>query len=89
MLEENGWRESPLFNAKEKAVIAWAEAVTNLTAKEDDAAFADMKRHFGTEQLVSLTLICGLWNLTGRVAEALHLVVEPPGERIAFQEGGE
>ncbi len=48
-----------------------------------------MKKHFSTEQLVSLTLICGLWNLTGRVAEALHLVVEPPGERIAFQEGSE
>ena len=63
--------------------------MTNLTAREDEAAFAAMKRHFGTEQLVSLTLICGLWNLTGRVAEALHLVVEPPGERIAFQEGQE
>lgn len=63
--------------------------MTNLTAKEDEAAFGAMKRHFGTEQLVSLTLICGLWNLTGRVAEALHLVVEPPGERIAFQEGEE
>ena len=60
--------------------------MTNLTAKKDDAAFAAMKRHFPTEQLVSLTLICGLWNLTGRVAEALHLVVEPPGERIEFQE---
>ena len=63
--------------------------MTNLTAREDEAAFSAMKRHFGTEQLVSLTLICGLWNLTGRVAEALHLVVEPPGERIAFQEGEE
>ena len=63
--------------------------MTNLTAREDEAAFAAMKQHFGTEQLVSLTLICGLWNLTGRVAEALHLVVEPPGERIAFQEGEE
>lgn len=63
--------------------------MTNLTAREDEASFEAMKRHFGTEQLVSLTLICGLWNLTGRVAEALHLVVEPPGERIAFQEGEE
>ena len=88
-MEGDGWRESTLFNEKEKAAICWAEEVTNLTAKGNDAAFEAMKKHFSTEQLVSLTLICGLWNLTGRVAEALHLVVEPPGERIAFQEGSE
>ncbi|MFP6871407.1 MAG: hypothetical protein VCE91_19105 [Nitrospinota bacterium] len=62
--------------------------MTNLTAKKNDRAFEDMERHFSTEQLASLTILCGLWNLTGRVAEALHLVVEPPGGRIAFQEGG-
>ncbi len=88
-MEGDGWRESDLFNEKEKAAICWAEEVTNLTAKNNDAAFEAMQKHFSTEQLVSLTLICGLWNLTGRVAEALHLVVEPPGERIAFQEGSE
>ncbi len=88
-MEGDGWRDSELFNEKEKAAICWAEEVTNLTAKGNDAAFGAMKKHFSTEQLVSLTLICGLWNLTGRVAEALHLVVEPPGERIAFQEGSE
>lgn len=88
-LAGEGWRESALFSEKEKAAIRWAEAVTNLTAREDDAAFRAMERHFPTEQLVSLTIICGLWNLTGRVAEALHLVVEPPGERIAFQDGEE
>ena len=63
--------------------------MTNLTAKGNDSAFEEMRRHFSTEQLVSLTVLCGMWNMTGRVAEALHLVVEPPGGRIAFQEGTE
>jgi len=44
-----------------------------------------MKKHFTTRQIVELTFICGMWNLSGRVAEALHLVVEPPGKRISFQ----
>ena len=44
-----------------------------------------MQRHFTTRQIVELTFICGMWNLSGRVAEALRLVVEPPGRRIAFQ----
>lgn len=86
-MEGDGWKDSTLFGDKEKAAICWAEEVTNLTAKENNAAFEEMQRHFSTEQLVSLTVLCGMWNLTGRVAEALHLVVEPPGGRIAFQEG--
>ena len=87
-MDGDGWKDSDLFSAKEKAAICWAEEVTNMTAKDNDNAFEDMERHYSTEQLVSLTILCGLWNLTGRVAEALHLVVEPPGGRIAFQAGG-
>ena len=45
-----------------------------------------MKKHFTDRQIVELTFICGMWNLSGRGAEALHLVVELPGGRIAFQE---
>ena len=86
-MEGDDWKESSLFSVKEKAVIRWAEEVSNLTAKENDLAFEEIRRYFSTEQLVSLTVLCGMWNMTGRVAEALHLVVEPPGGRIAFQGG--
>ena len=59
-----------------------------MTAKGNDAAFEAVQRHFTTRQIVELTFLCGMWNLSGRVAEALHLVVEPPGRRITFQEKG-
>ena len=59
--------------------------MTHLRAKQNEAAFEAMKKHFSTRQIVELTFMCGMWNLSGRVAEALHLVVEPPGKRIAFQ----
>ena len=85
LLSGDGWKESPLFSARQKAAIRWAEEVSHLTAKGNDAAFEDMQRYFTTRQIVELTFICGMWNLSGRVAEALHLVVEPPGERITFQ----
>ena len=45
-MEGDGWRESDLFNEKEKAAICWAEEVTNLTAKGNAAAFEAMKNHF-------------------------------------------
>jgi len=87
LLSGDGWKESELFSAREKAAIRWADEVSHLRAKGNDTAFAEMQRHFSTRQIVELTFLCGMWNLSGRVAEALHLVVEPPGRRIAFQEG--
>tara|TARA_Y100000590_G_C15141115_1_gene796168 strand:- start:193 stop:357 length:165 start_codon:yes stop_codon:yes gene_type:complete len=45
-----------------------------------------MNKYFSNREIVELTFICGMWNLSGRLAEALHLVVEPPGSRIEFQE---
>lgn len=85
LLEGDGWRDSDAFDEKEKAVIRWADEVSKFTAKSNDFAFSEMKRHFTARQIVELTFICGMWHLSGRLAEALHLVVEPPGGRIEFQ----
>lgn len=87
LLDGDDWKDSDAFTEKEKAAIRWADEVTHLRAKENDAAFAEMRNHFTTRQIVELTFLIGMWNLSGRVAEALHLVVEPPGKRIAFQDG--
>ncbi|MDE0340965.1 MAG: hypothetical protein OXI82_02390 [Nitrospinae bacterium] len=85
MLESDDWKDSDLFDDKEKAVIRWADEVSKLTAKNNDFAFNEMKKYFSNRQIVELTFICGMWHLSGRLAEALHLVVEPPGGRIEFQ----
>ena len=85
LLEGDDWKDSDLFDDKEKAVIRWADEVSKLTAKHNDFAFGEMKKYFSDRQIVELTFICGMWHLSGRLAEALHLVVEPPGGRIEFQ----
>ena len=59
--------------------------MTERTANGDDEAFAAMRAHFDDREIVELTLICSMWNLSNRFAEALRLVVEPPGKRISFQ----
>lgn len=78
------WRDSDRFSDKEKAVLQWAEEVTNQGAYDNDAAFEELKKYFSTRQIVELTFLCCMWNLSGRLTEALHLMVEPPGERIGF-----
>ena len=85
LLEGDDWKDSNLFDDKEKAVIRWADEVSKFRAKNNDFAFNEMKKYFTDRQIVELTFICGMWHLSGRLAEALHLVVEPPGGRIEFQ----
>jgi alkylhydroperoxidase family enzyme len=77
---------SPLFDDRQKAAIRWADVVTKMTARDDEAAFAAMKRHFSEQQIVELTVFCGMWNYSNRLCEALHVDLERPEQRITFQE---
>jgi alkylhydroperoxidase family enzyme len=71
---------------RQKAAIRWAEAVTLMQARDDDDAFAAMKRHFSEKQIVELTVFCGMWNYSNRLCEALHVDLERPDKRIEFQD---
>jgi AhpD family alkylhydroperoxidase len=50
------WRESPLFSERERAALAWTEALTHLTADGmPDALFAQARAHFSDKELSALT----------------------------------
>jgi len=78
---------SPALDARQKAAIRWAEVVTNLTARDDEAAFQAMRQHFSEQQIVELTVFCGMWNYSNRLCEALHVDLERLDNRIEFQDG--
>jgi alkylhydroperoxidase family enzyme len=84
-LEGDDWKESALFTPGQKSAIRWAEIVTRGTTCEEDEVFTDLQKHFTTRQILEMTFYCGMWNLSGRLTEAFHQTVEPPGKRIAFQ----
>ena len=79
------YMESPDLDDRQKAAVRWAEAVTRMTARDDDDAFAAMKNHFSEKQIVELTVFCGMWNYSNRLCEALHVDLERPDKRIEFQ----
>jgi len=81
----NNYMASPHLDDRQKAAVRWAEAVTKLTARDDDAAFAAMRQHFTEKQIVELTVFCGMWNYSNRLCEALHVDLERPDKRIEFQ----
>jgi alkylhydroperoxidase family enzyme len=80
------YMSSSHFDDRQKAALRWAEAVTNMTARDDAEAFAAMQRHFTEKQIVELTVFCGMWNYSNRLCEALHVDLERPDKRIEFQD---
>jgi len=82
----DGYLASPHLDARQKAAVRWADAVTRMTARDDDDAFAAMKQHFSEKQIVELTVFCGMWNYSNRLCEALHVDLEHPDKRIEFQQ---
>jgi AhpD family alkylhydroperoxidase len=50
------WRESPLFTPKERAALAWTEALTRIAPEGiSDAAYAEVREQFPDEELSELT----------------------------------
>ncbi|SFD15981.1 alkylhydroperoxidase AhpD family core domain-containing protein [Chitinophaga sp. CF118] len=50
----NAWRETPYFTDRERAALAWAEAVT--ACQMPDAIYTRAKEHFSDEEFIDLTL---------------------------------
>ncbi|MFJ1268716.1 carboxymuconolactone decarboxylase family protein [Legionella lytica] len=51
------WREAPFFSERERAALAWAEAVTLLsTTHVPDEVYQEMRAHFGEHEAVDLTM---------------------------------
>lgn len=50
------WREAPIYSAKERAALAWAEALTQLTGGAvSDAVYAEVRQHFSEKEVADLS----------------------------------
>lgn len=76
------WQESDAFDERERAVLAYVDAMT-VAVQVPDAVFADLQAHFNERQIVELTVTVAGYNMVARFTEALDL--EPPatGEGVA------
>ena len=85
LIQTDDFEEAEILDERTKAAIAWVDAVTELTASEDDAAFQRIKSHFNEQQIVELTVLCCMWNFSNRFTEAFHIPPEPPEKRLRFR----
>ncbi|TKT80221.1 carboxymuconolactone decarboxylase family protein [Aquamicrobium sp. LC103] len=71
----SAWRESPLFSDAERAALAWTEKVTRLSeGPVDDAAYAEVMRHFSEQDVVNLTVLIGMINVWNRLCVPFHAI---------------
>jgi len=53
----NAWREAPFYTTRERAALAYAEALTTLTAAGvSDEVYEEVSIQFSEEELIDLTL---------------------------------
>jgi AhpD family alkylhydroperoxidase len=65
----SAWRETPFFSDRERAALAWTEAVTQIAhGPVDDALYAQAREVFDEKELVDLTLAIVAINGWNRLA---------------------
>src|ERR1044071_5435073 len=76
----DAWHESPLYTDRERAALAWTEAVTLVAqSRVPDDIYEEARRHFSEQELVNLTVAIAAINAWNRIAisfRAVHPVKE-------------
>lgn len=68
------WRESSLFSARERAALAWSEAVTAVASGPvPDDLYTEALQHFTEADLVRLTMAIAAINAWNRIGVAFRL----------------
>ncbi len=62
------WREAPFYSERERAALAWAEAVTRLKdGNVPDDVYEEARRQFSEEELIDLTVAVTTINTYNRI----------------------
>jgi AhpD family alkylhydroperoxidase len=71
----DAWRESPLYSDRERAALAWTEALTRISETHaPDDVYEEVRRHFSEQETVNLTMLIGMINLWNRFAISMRNV---------------
>lgn len=69
----NAWREAPFYSERERAALAWAEALTLLSETHaPDDAHEKARKQFSEKEIVDLTLAIVAINGANRLAVAFR-----------------
>ena len=73
----NAWREAPCYTDRERAALAWTEAVTLIAETHaPDNVYDEVRAHFSEAETVNLTMLIGAINTWNRLSIAFRAI--PP-----------
>lgn len=68
------WREAPFFSDRERAALAWAEALSALPTNDvGDELYNEARKHFSEKELVDLTFAIIAINGWNRLAVSFRM----------------
>jgi AhpD family alkylhydroperoxidase len=81
------WHEAPFYTERERAALAWTDAVTRVSETHvPDEVFAYVRQHFSEEELVDLTMAVVTINAFNRLAISFRVEVgsyQPPARPVS------
>jgi AhpD family alkylhydroperoxidase len=82
----SAWHEAPCYTDRERAALAWTEALTRLSEGHHlEAARGALSPHFTKEDQVKLTLMINVINGWNRIAVGFGQFIDPAEARSAAQ----
>ena len=73
----DAWRETPFFTDRERAALAWIEAITLVSQTHvPDAVYEEVNRHYSEKEIFDLTFVATTINAWNRIAISART---PPG----------
>jgi AhpD family alkylhydroperoxidase len=65
----NAWREAPAYTERERAALAWTEAVTQISETHaPDDVYQEVRKQFSEAETVNLTMLIATINAWNRLA---------------------
>jgi len=75
LYELDAWRETPFYTDRERAALAWTEAVTNVAQTHvPDKVYEEVRKQFSEKEIVDLTVVAAVINMWNRIAISTRAV---------------
>ncbi|HUL34462.1 MAG TPA: carboxymuconolactone decarboxylase family protein [Candidatus Eisenbacteria bacterium] len=82
----DAWRESPYYTDRERAALAWTEAVTLISSTHaPDEEYAELQKHYSEQEILDLVYAISVINAWNRIAIATRAVpghYQPPQKSV-------
>ncbi len=80
----DAWREAPIYSARERVALAWAEAVTRVAdGHVPDEVFETVRKQFSEKEIVDLTAAVAAINTWNRIAIAFRVTPQVESKKEA------